>query len=168
MLRSPRDTCTHTVQRHQRCGGREGPSPSPVRNIRISTIKITRTDRDTSQPHSAQSSPGWPPQGRTKGTCAGLILTPAQDHLLSLEPCGNSVLVYLGLKGPHARVPQSGQVHGYRLAQSFLYAQCCPLATQEQREMVKSERRGRWCLLWFGGKLSGEQRNVAGEGWEAQ
>lgn len=64
MLRSPRDTCTHTVQRHQRCGGREGLSPSPVRNIRISTIKITRTNRDTSQPHSAQSSPGWPPSGQ--------------------------------------------------------------------------------------------------------
>lgn len=40
-----------------------------------------------------------PPQDRTKGTRRRVILAPVRDHVLSLEPGGEPVLVSLGLKG---------------------------------------------------------------------
>lgn len=105
-----RDTHVLTCStRHHECGvEREVLSPGTGRDTahyprRQRRLIMTHPSKGGSEPQQGALSPGWT---EAQGTAMLRVLSaPVQNHLWSLEPQSNSMLVYLGFKVslPHAR-----------------------------------------------------------------
>lgn len=128
--------------------------------MRNSPIFITKIrmwpESDTSQPRSAQSSSERLPLEQDQRY---LLKDHSCPTLLSPEPHGNSVLICLGLKGPAASDTDKRTVTcwpNYSCRPRGIHGHTKTETGRETREM------GRSCRLWFGGKMSDEQRKGRG------